>query len=49
MKNIKHLDKTNNSFLCYNRGIFSKNLVALKRAVGLASKSPTDVESSAAG
>lgn len=33
----------------YNRGIFSKNLVALKRAVGLALKSPTDVESSAAG
>lgn len=43
MKNKKHLDKTNNSFLCYNRGIFSKNLVALKRAVGVGFKSPTDL------
>lgn len=36
MKNIKHSNKTNNTFLCCNRGIFSKYVVALKRTVGVA-------------
>lgn len=38
MKNIKHSNKTNNTFLCCNRGIFSKNVVALKRASWVAFK-----------
>lgn len=38
MKNIKHANKTNNTFLCCNKGIFSKNVVAHKRAGGVALK-----------
>lgn len=30
--NGKHSNKTNNKFICCNGGIFSKNVVALKRA-----------------